>query len=159
MKESSVDCKLNKYGNLIRLTKIKERQWTRKGHDYRTIEYFLNESTGQAYMGPDMREVSFHNDDLYCIFTIKLKKTSFKPINTRYPLITMERIKCKSGAFKRNTHVNKLIRYTENMKMVPELRHTLEHMRNIKPFIECLINNDKKIIKKIEGYFNDDEFK
>jgi len=168
LKETSIDCVLNKYGNLVRLTKITENNW-RTGKPV-SFSYYLNESTNQCYNitknklpGKEIRL----NRDNYNSFTIDELNKSFNYILDDYPLITYENIKCSSG-ININTWYEKL----DNKKKYKSLYNMLINFtyaskinlnnytkKQLEKLSKCLIQKNKNKLSAITKSINNTKFK
>jgi hypothetical protein len=150
MKESSVDCKLNKYGNLIRLTEMtdyyfmnylsnnvrpKKTSANNDNIEFVKFMYFLDESTGKMYEyisekpGPGS-EINIDYSTDVMVYTLVPGNKKIKTLSSKFPGVTLEQLECDSEAkFKfeveNKEQVNALVGLTAKINMSQDIFRNL----------------------------------
>lgn len=134
LKESSVDCVLNRYGNLIRLTEVIDK--FTPGN-----VYYLDESTGDTF-NKDLQKIRIVSDTTRFSDTrVYEEATLFKSISSKYRLVSEENLQCgKKAEYKWSKEVEdevaKLTKQNEKNILAPLIFKLLDE--NNKKFKKCL---------------------
>jgi hypothetical protein len=158
LKESSVDCVLNKYGNLIRLTEINDKM-TINGKET-DMTYYIDESTGDTYCESINKSKNLENIVIkstptrFGNTTITRTNKLFKPIS-KHPLVSYENLICNSEtAFKyelrTEKYIKKLLEENEKNKMAPKIFKLLDNKKFENCLIKVINSNLKTEFKKFK---------
>lgn len=183
LKESSVDCKLNKFGNLIRSTEITDTLFmkskgTSGGFAFKRETYFLNETTGITYstkedpnnpsrLLPDYKILYIGDPNMFGkVKKITLKKHGkkqyFPYITNKFPSVTAEQLDCNTKAkFEYNKenekNVSEIVNTTMKIKGYSSLLATELSNTDNKRLLTCLsktIIEDKKLSTEWKYYMD-----
>ena len=171
VKESSLDCVINKYGNIIRLD---ERYEPEPSQDGLFKIYYENYSSGAKYIRKGLKS-AFNKTTPEGILTMEdlfnntaLKSTSLEFVNifnsekltlTNKSLIIMEDIDCNAGNvdYSFNGIPEKIVNLTINKEMIPLLmKIPLSTLKKILSDLEkgVIKADDPKLDKKIKRFYS-----
>lgn len=154
LKESSVDCVLNRYGNLIRLTEVID-EFT-PGN-----QYYLDESTGDTFNKNLQKIKIVSKTTRFSETRIHEEPTLFKSISSRHKLVSEENLKCGKKAEFRWTketedEVKKLIKHNEKNELAPLIFKLLDEEN--KKFKKCLNGKITGSLKvKYDSFIKEDK--
>jgi hypothetical protein len=122
VKEVSIDCSLNKNGNIIRLN---EFYTPNSVEGLYNLEY-ENYSTGEKYIRVGLPE-TFTIEDILNNVAMKSRSFTFKNVSTseeftlNKSLIISENIQCQNGEYSFTNIPEKIVRLTINKELIPQL--------------------------------------